>query len=143
MRVKAALAGAAMLLGGCSLLGAPTADVGDCVDLEVDATFVSELKGFECSKEHDAEIYFKGDVTEDGEYDAAAIEKEAVDLCLAGFQDFVGVEYFSSALDVYYLFPQQDGWNNGDRAVICAVYTPDAATGDATRTSGSLEGSAL
>ncbi len=143
MRVQAALAGAAMLLGGCSLLGSSTATVGECVDLEVDATVVSELKGFDCSKEHDAEIYFNGDVTTGGDYDAAAIEQEAVDLCLAGFEDFVGIEYFSSALDVYYVFPQEDGWATGDRSVICAVYALDATTGELTRTSGSLEGSAL
>lgn len=143
MRVKAALAGAAMLLGGCSLWGASTADVGECVDLRLDATVVSELKGFDCSKEHDAEIYFKGDVTTGGEYDAAAIEQEAIDLCLTGFEDFVGLEYFSSALDVYYMFPQGDGWGTGDRSVICAVYMPDVSTGELTRTTGSLKGSAL
>jgi hypothetical protein len=143
MRVKAALAGAAMLLGGCSLLGSSTATVGDCVDLEVDATVVTELEGFECSKEHDAEIYFEGDVTADGAYDGAAVEQEAIDLCLAGFQEFVGVEYFTSALDVYYLYPQQEGWDTGDRSVLCAVYTPDAETGGLTRTTGSLEGSGL
>ena len=143
MRVKAALAGAAMLLGGCSLLGAPTADLGECVDLDVESTAVSELKGFECSQEHDAEIYFKGDVTTDGEYDGAAVEQEAIDLCLAGFEGFVGLEYYSSALDVYYLFPEEEGWGTGDREVICAVYTPDATTGEVTRTTGSLEGSAV
>lgn len=143
MRVKAALAGAVMLLAGCSLLGDPTAAVGECVDLDVDSTVVSELTGFECSKEHDAEIYFRGDVTADGEYDGAAIEQEAIDLCLTGFEDFVGVEYSSSALDVYYMFPQEDGWGTGDRSVTCAVYTPDATPGEVTRTTGSLEGSAL
>ncbi len=143
MRAKAALAGAAMLLGGCSLLGASEAAVGECVNLEVDATVVTELKGFECSKEHDAEIYFKGNVTAGGDYDAEAIEQEAVDLCLAGFEDFVGIEYASSDLDAYYLFPQEDGWATGDRSVICAVYALDATTGELTRTTGSLEGSAL
>lgn len=143
MRVKAVLAGAAMVLGGCSLLGGTTADVGDCVDLDVDATVITELKGFACSTEHDAEIYFKGDVSADGAYDAEAVEQEAIDLCLASFEDFVGLEYFSSALDVYYLFPEEDGWGTGDRSVICAVYTPDAATGEVTRTTGSLEGSGL
>ncbi len=143
MRATAALAGAAMLLGGCSLWGSPTAAVGECVDLELDATVVSELKGFDCSKEHDAEVYFKGDVTTGGDYDAAAIEQEAADLCLAGFEDFVGIEYFSSALDAYYVFPQADGWEAGDRSVICAVYALDATTGELTRTTGSLEGSAL
>jgi hypothetical protein len=142
MRAKAALAGVATLVGGCSLAGPSTAAVGECVDLQLDATIVSELKGFDCSKEHDAEIYFEGDVTAGGDYDAAAIEREAADLCLASFEDFVGIEYASSVLDVYYMFPQEDGWATGDRSVICAAYVLDAATGGVTRTSGSLEGSA-
>jgi hypothetical protein len=143
MRVVAALAGAAILLGGCSLLAAPTANVGECVDLDVNSTSVTELEGFECSQEHDAEVYFKGDVDGDGDYDPAAVEEQAIDLCLAGFEDFVGLEYFASSLDVYYMFPQEDGWGSGDRSVICAVYTPDALTGDVTRTTGSLEGSEI
>ncbi|WP_291379743.1 septum formation family protein [Demequina sp.] len=142
MRVMVALAGAALVLGGCSLLPAPTADVGDCVDLDVNSTSVEELEGFECSKEHDAEVYYKGDVEFDGGYDAAVIEQEAVDACLTGFEEFVGIEYFSSSLDVYYMYPEEEGWGAGDREVMCAVYTPDAA-GEVTRTTGSLEGSEL
>lgn len=143
MRVNAALAGAAMLLGGCSLVGSPTAAVGDCIDLDVESAVVTEVEGFECATEHDAEVYFTGDVAAEGDYDAAAVEQEAIDLCLAGFEEFVGIEYFESVLDVYYLYPQQEGWDAGDRSVTCAVYTPDATTGDIVRTTGSLEGSAL
>ncbi len=43
-------------------------------------------------------------------------------------------------LDIYYLYPQADSWENGDREVICAVYTPNKDTGRLMRTTGSLAG---
>ena len=140
MRIKAALAGAAVLLGGCSLLAAPTADVGDCVDLNVDSATVTELEGYECSKEHDAEVYYKADATTTGDYDQDAVEQEAIDACLASFEEYVGVDYYSSVLDVYYIYPDSEGWGQGDRQVLCAVYTPDT-TGVTVRTTGSLKNS--
>lgn len=138
MRFMAALAGAALLLGGCSMLAAPTADVGDCIDLDVNSTSVTELEGFECSEEHDAEVYYKGDADIDGDYDALKVEEQAVDMCLTGFEEYVGIDYYSSVLDVYYVYPEAEGWGSGDREVICAVYTPDEA-GEVTRTTGSLK----
>ncbi len=143
MRATVALAGAAMALGGCSFLGSPPAAEGDCVDLDVDSSVVDKVNGFDCAKEHDAEVYFKGNVAGQGEYDAAAVEQAAIDLCLAKFASFVGIEYFESTLDVYYVYPKQEGWDEGDRAVTCAVFTPDGATGGIVRTTGSLEGSAM
>ncbi len=139
MRVKAALAGAAMLLGGCSLLGTPTADVGECVDIDVDATVVSEITGFECSTEHDAEVYAKEDVTLDGAFDLAAVEEAAANICLDSFESFVGVDYYSSSLDFFMVYPQSDGWDSGDRQVLCMAYTP-GDTGSVVRMTGTLEG---
>ncbi len=134
-----ALAVAALALTACSG-SAPTANVGECLNLDVDATEVSELNGFDCSKEHDVEVYYVGDSTLSS-FDLEAVITEAQDACIASFEPFVGIDLMESNLDVYYLYPQREGWNAGDREIICAVYTPNWETGEIIRTTGSLKGS--
>lgn len=137
----AALAGAALVVSGCSVLGAPTAEVGECVDIDVNSASVSELEGFDCSKEHDVEVYAKSKLSIDGDYDQTTVDSASIDECLAAFEPYVGVDYYSSTLEVYYMYPDADGWKSGDREVVCVVYPLDADTGAAVRTTGSVKGS--
>jgi hypothetical protein len=136
-----ALAVAALVLTACSG-AAPTAQVGECLDLNVDAAEVSELKGFDCETEHDVEVYFVGDSTQ-SDFDLEAVITEAQEICIREFESFVGIALEESTLDVYYLYPQSEGWAAGDREIICAVYTPNWDTGEVTRTTGSLKGAAV
>lgn len=123
-------------LAGCST-PPPSAEVGECVDIAVNSTSVTEFTGFDCAMEHDIEVYFVGDVAAT-DFDAIAIAEEASALCRAEFETFVGLTYEESTLDIYYLYPQQESWDAGDREVICAVYTPDPETNGVIRTTGSL-----
>ncbi len=134
------------LLSGCSLLDptAPTAEIGECFDVQGSGAQVDSINGFDCAQEHDAEVYFKANLTLEGDYDDVAIDAAAQEMCLDQYTDYVGVDYYNSTLDIYYLFPIQDGWDSGDREVICAVYTPDyeGVTDEGyLRTSGSVKGS--
>ena len=127
-----------LALSGCAA-GAPTAEVGECLDISIDASTVTELSGFDCAQEHDAEVYFVGLVT--GEtFDQLAVAQDAAAQCREEFERFIGTTYEESVLDIYYLYPQADSWENGDREVICAVYTPNKDTGRLMRTTGSLAG---
>jgi hypothetical protein len=125
-------------LASCAV-SAPTAAEGECLDISVDASTVTSLEGFDCAQEHDAEVYFVGAV-EAQSFEPVAVAEEAAALCRREFTEFIGVSYEESELDIYYLYPQADSWENGDREVICAVYTPNPDTGRVTRTTGSLEG---
>jgi hypothetical protein len=126
-------------LAGCAS-GAPTAEVGQCLDISIEASAVTELSGFDCATEHDAEVYFVGVVAR-ATFDPVEVAADAAALCRSEFASFIGSTYEESVLDIYYLYPQADSWENGDREVICAVYTPNAETGRLTRTTGSLAGS--
>lgn len=143
MRI-AALVGTMLLVtvvSGCAA-GAPTARVGECLDIDIDQRTVTELARIACENEHDAEVYFVGHA--DGEsFDPIALAEEAKSMCQEAFADFVGTSYAESLLDIYYLYPQADSWANGDREVICAVYEPDRDTGRTIRHSGTLAGSGL
>jgi len=137
----AALAGAGLLVGGCSLLAAPSAEVGDCLDIDVNSAQVDTLEGFDCSTEHDVEVYAKSNLSIDGDYDQTAVDAATVEVCRDAFVGYVGVEYEASIYEVFYLFPDADGWETGDREALCFVYPPDTSTGGALRSTGSVKGS--
>lgn len=44
--------------------------------------------------------------------------------CLQQFEKFVGLDHDHSALDVYYLQPNQLGWNGTRGGYTCLVYEP-------------------
>lgn len=136
-----ALAVTALVLAACSA-ATPTAAVGECLDINVDSSEVSELEGFDCATEHDIEVYFVGD-SAIAEFDLESVINEAQDLCIREFETFVGIPLQESELDIYYLYPQSEGWAGGDREIICAVYTPNWETGEVIRTTGSLKGAAV
>lgn len=57
----------------------------------------------------------------------AAVDGYATDECLRRFEEYVGVAYEASALDVVFVAPGEDGWEDGDRRVACVVYHTDFA----------------
>lgn len=111
--------------------------VGDCFDLEdATATEVADVDAKPCDEPHEFEMYFIGDMP-DGDFPSesgflAFFEDE----CMPAFEEFVGVPYEESQLDIYWLTPTEEGWAAGDRQVQCSVFHPvdDELT-------GSLEGS--
>lgn len=102
------------------------------VDEEVYTDTVTLLP---CADRHDLEVYATYEMPE-GDYPGqAAVDREAR-RCFPAFQDFVGVPYGSSELEVFYYFPTSRSWNLlGDRTVTCAVGHPKHPV------RGSLEGS--
>ena len=59
--------------------------------------------------------------------DAEAMSQLAFDACVARFEDFVGLDYPSSRLDVMTLYPSADSWQrHDDREIVCAVYDMEA-----------------
>ena len=139
MRLVLAAASAALLLGGCA--GAPpTASVGDCVDVPIDSPRVTTLVAIDCELEHDIEVFALGNSTV-AAYDIDDVAEQAQVYCRSAFEDYVGIDYKESVLDIYLMYPDSPAWINGDREIICAAFTPDPETGGAVRTVGSVENS--
>ena len=81
-----------------------------------------------CNGPHDREAYFR---TEYPGGDSASypiddeLERWADISCLEEFEDFVGLDYVLSALELGAVVPTFEGWtDDGDRSVICYVF-PD------------------
>lgn len=125
-------------IAGCSQV-APAPEVGACLQAEsVTGTEVAQIPTVDCSDEHDAQVVVTFEAR-DGDYpDDAEWEQIVVDGCLGGFEDFVGVPYEESQLELQDLTPSQDGWDAGDREVICVAFLVDGS-----QTTESFEGSGI
>lgn len=114
--------------------------VGDCfTDLPIGE--VESLEAVPCADVHGSEVYHLFDVNLD-DYDAAAIDEQAVNGCLDAFEPYVAASYETSYYDFTYLSPTDDSWNlGGDREVACLVvpYADDTSTGTAKGSGLTLE----
>ena len=99
--------------------------VGDCFDpQDLEAEQADEVNTRRCDETHQFEMLFIGNMAE-GEYPSeAAFEEFVGGVCLPAFDEYVGLVYEESRLDIYWYFPLESGWDDGDRLVQCAVYDP-------------------
>jgi Septum formation len=108
-------------------VGAFVIEDGDCINLP-DGNLVESVKRVPCAQAHDAEVYSLFDLAEAAAaYPGAdAVNESAADGCVDRFADFVGVAYEYSVLDVFYLHPTEESWNQiDDREVVCLVTPMD------------------
>lgn len=109
-------------------------EVGQCGDVPrvrvggaLDPARIVEVP---CDQPHDVEVAsvfehpsargvrFPGEANVDG---------YATDECLRRFEAYVGSPYRTSTLDVAFVAPGEEGWDDGDRRVACIVYHADFA----------------
>jgi hypothetical protein len=98
--------------------------VGDCFD-DPSSTYgdeISSLPGVPCAEPHDNEVYALVNVTMPEYPGEDAMWDHANDECLKRFEGFVGLEYESSSLDIYTMYPSTESWKQDDREVVCALY---------------------
>lgn len=133
MRTPLIVASAATLaagLGGCGseVFSLP---VGACLNASsLSGEEISRVATVDCSQEHDVEAFASMRLTGDSWPGAEDILARADEFCLAEFETFVGTKYHDSDLDVSFLHPTEDSWNNAaDREVLCLVIAPEPVTG--------------
>jgi len=45
----------------------------------------------------------------------------SVEACTPAFADYVGTPYDESSLDTTWFFPSSNGWDTGDRIIVCVA----------------------
>ena len=141
VRTTLAVVGAVGVTASLAACGSQvaTAEVGACVnssDLEGEIT---EIPTVDCSEEHDSQVFFLAEMTDDEFPGQEGVQAAAEEQCLPAFEDFVGATYEESSLDISYIGPSQETWDQADdREVICILYTMDGST-----STESFEGSGL
>ena len=131
MRVRSAsLVALALFVTSCGG-NAFELETGQCLN-EPDSEEVINVEIVDCAEPHDLEVYRTADLPEQT-FDPVVIDSASFEICLDGFDGFVGTPYVDSELDIYYLVPSEESWADGDREVVCAVYdlSGDQLTGTA------------
>ena len=94
-------------------------EVGDCL-----AESPGSIQTVPCSEPHSEEI-FAAVTLPNGDFPGMeAINAQAEDLCITEFEDFVGLSYEESVLDVGGIMPSEESWPQGDRRILCTIYDP-------------------
>jgi hypothetical protein len=104
---------------------------GDVPDIDVggplDPAAIDEVA---CAQPHDVEVaaVFEHPAGRGAAFPGVdAVDGYATDQCLTRFAGYVGAPYESSALDVAFVAPGEDGWEDGDRRIACVLYHVDFA----------------
>jgi hypothetical protein len=113
--------------------------VGDCINdpvepLPDEVVEVDSVDTVDCAEPHEAEVYALTDLPGDAAASFPgddAVAQQADEICIGGFQDYVGAPYESSSLDYSYYVPTAQSWSRGDREVACLAvdYEGELLTG--------------
>lgn len=89
---------------------------------------ITEAAAIACRLPHQAEVYARHDLG--GGADTAfpgvgTLRQQAQADCRSQFEDFVGIRWTRSDLEIAALWPSPDSWAFGDRSIVCAVFRLD------------------
>ncbi|MDA0351783.1 MAG: septum formation family protein [Chloroflexi bacterium] len=116
-----AVAMAAVVLGACGDGNVFSLKVGDCFENPGTGVEVSNVTTTDCGEPHGVEVYGLFDLP-DGDFPGAAVvEDAAIEGCLSRFEPYVGRDFDSSALDISWLYPTPDSWDQGDQEIVCIL----------------------
>mgnify|MGYP001606086056 CR=1 FL=1 len=103
--------------------------LGDCKMADDTTGEIQDADVVPCDQPHDEEVFFEYTM-DDGEFDAAAIQTAGEEVCYGqNFTDFVGIPWDDSTLDVWYLSPTEQTWNQmNDRLIQCIISDPAGQT---------------
>lgn len=135
MRRLLALTLAGVMVIACGQQSVFSLPVGTCFDDQADGE-ISSVPEVDCSEPHDNEVFALIEYTDAETYPGTdQMSTIANELCLAQFEGYVGLNFESSALDVFPIFPTEESWNeDDDREIICALYNADLS-----KLTGSME----
>jgi hypothetical protein len=119
--------------------------LGDCFSVSSDGEQISDVDAVPCNEPHPYEAYVVAD-RETAAYPTRT-ELDAIfdELCVAGFEPYVGAPYDTSEIWADFMTPSEESWDQGDREYVCYLYEPVDQTepfGDVVDHTGSLEGAA-
>ncbi|HET8776174.1 MAG TPA: septum formation family protein [Candidatus Limnocylindria bacterium] len=98
--------------------------IGDCFDVG-DEEEVSEVAAGPCTDPHGYEMFHLATWSGADAYptDDAMLDF-IIQACVPVFEEYVGMSYETSVIDFVPFTPTEEGWNDGDRVVQCALVDP-------------------
>lgn len=111
---------------------------GECFDVPDGAVDLTDVEPADCEGPHSSEVIGTHDLEGEAFPGADGIERSFVELCPRTFTVYVGSDYESSSLSMYYAAPDETTWALGDRELVCVV-----ESGDGTPLTGSVTASRM
>jgi hypothetical protein len=102
--------------------------VGDCITDVPKSTKVLTLPTTDCSQQHGGEVYAVLTMP-DGSYPGASAIDEWQNKCPDELQSFSPSAMADDSVGVFVLYPTQETWDQGDRAVTCIATLEPKRTG--------------
>ncbi len=118
-------------------------EAGDCFGVSGDSEQISDVDAVPCNEPHTYEAYHVA------EHETAAYPTEAEldgifdQLCIAGFEPYVGAPYDTSDIWANFMTPSEQSFSEGDREYVCYLFEPVDSNdpfGDVVVHTSSLEG---
>lgn len=102
--------------------------VGDCYSTDDPDSDIDTAMVVDCDEPHTNEVYAIHEY-EAAEYPGSSVlEDAAVEVCLDRFADYVGIDYYDSIYEVYYLYPSARSWKQADdREIVCTASSLDGS----------------
>lgn len=119
------------LLASCGSSSPAVLDVGDCLAGEAlqDAQ-TAPVEPLDCDRPHDAEVYATLEFDEEEYPGSSTLVHRTVEFCGQEFEDYVGIAYAESDLEVVSMYPPQDSWSDArQRRAHCVLIAPEPVTG--------------
>jgi hypothetical protein len=102
--------------------------LGDCITDVPTSTRVMTLPTVDCNSEHGGEVYAVLTMP-DGSYPGASVIDEWQNKCPDELQSFSPEAMEDETVGVFVLYPTQETWDQGDRAVTCIATLEPKRTG--------------
>lgn len=104
---------------------------GDCFDVPAASETVEDVQHHPCTESHTAEVVLaqEHEAPDDAAYPTNADWSAWWEAqCIPAFEAYTGLDYATDPnLDIGVFTPTEEGWNDGDRKVICYAARMDGA----------------
>jgi RNA polymerase subunit RPABC4/transcription elongation factor Spt4 len=111
--------------------------VGDCFDVDADATEVESVRAIPCGEPHTYEMFWTGTYPGDEQPTEDEYFSWLEGECIPAFEAYVGIAFADSIYYIGSLSPTKESWGDGDREFSCYLHNLEE-----TPVTGSAEGSA-
>ncbi|ACQ81892.1 hypothetical protein Bcav_3650 [Beutenbergia cavernae DSM 12333] len=100
-------------------------DLGNCIDDLENPVSPGTFLHVPCAQPHHAEVVAEYTITEPDFPGTDAVQQQADDFCSTEVPEALPTEIDRTNLTVYYLYPTQTTWDDGDRIISCFVLGKD------------------
>ena len=129
------------ITGEVRLLAILRTEVGVCSSaLDDEPKKVVDYAVMSCEQPHQAEVFSTSYLIDSAAYTSYPTGEEMAheiqEACHDPFEDYVGIDRYSSSYAAHAYYPSPDSWAEGDRAIDCLIVSKDGSllTGSARNT---------